>query len=99
MDKKSFFWVMLSGLFFMGYTQLSELAGLNASKEIKLDSGKKILINAGDEITIKTGSASINLKKDGTVLIKGKDITFDFETANGKADNAMILKGSKINSN
>lgn len=99
MDKKSFFLVLLSGLFFMGYAPLSELAGLNASQEIKLDSGKKILINAGDEITIKTGSASINLKKDGTVLIKGKDITFDFETANGKADNAVILKGSKINSN
>ncbi len=28
-----------------------------------------------DSVTIKTGSASITMKKDGTIAIKGKDIT------------------------
>ena len=33
------------------------------------------MIDAGDQITIQTGSASITMKKDGTITIKGKDIT------------------------
>ena len=37
--------------------------------------GKKLLINAGDAITIKTGAASISMKSDGTVDIKGVNIT------------------------
>ena len=35
------------------------------------------VIDAGDSITIKTGSASITMKKDGTITIKGKDISID----------------------
>jgi type VI secretion system secreted protein VgrG len=38
---------------------------------------KKLEINAGDQITLQSGSASIALKKDGTILIKGKDITIE----------------------
>lgn len=37
--------------------------------------GKNCVIDAGDSITIKTGSASITMKKDGTILIEGKDIS------------------------
>ena len=39
--------------------------------------GKNLVIDAGDSITITTGSASITMKKDGTITIKGKDITID----------------------
>ena len=33
------------------------------------------MIDAGESIVIKTGDASITMKKDGTIIIKGKDIT------------------------
>ncbi|MDP4537660.1 type VI secretion system tip protein TssI/VgrG [Alkalimonas collagenimarina] len=41
----------------------------------KLDVGKKLVINAGDSITLKTGAASISLKSDGSIDIKGVNIT------------------------
>jgi type VI secretion system secreted protein VgrG len=67
------------------------------SKDDSLTVGKKLTINAGDEITITTGDASIQLKKNGTILIKGKDITIQ---GSGKivekADGDMVLKGKKI---
>ena len=46
--------------------------------------GKKLIINAGDAITIKTGSASISMKSDGSIDIKGANIT---------------IKGSKVSIN
>ena len=40
----------------------------------RLKVGKKLSIDAGDRsIRIKTGAASITMKKDGTIEIKGKD--------------------------
>jgi type VI secretion system secreted protein VgrG len=59
--------------------------------------GKTLLIEAGDEIVIKCGSASITLKKDGTVKIDGKDITTSGSgKVNVKADSDIVMKGSKI---
>lgn len=70
------------------------------SKDDKIQVGKKFYLEAGDEITLKTGDASITLKKDGTIQIKGKDITI---TGSGKisakASGDMVLKGSKIAAN
>jgi hypothetical protein len=52
---------------------------------------------AGDEILLKAGDASVHLKKDGTIVIKGKDITLD---ASGhvqvKATRDVVIKGKKI---
>jgi type VI secretion system secreted protein VgrG len=62
--------------------------------------GKKYLLDAGDEITIKTGSASITMKKDGTITIKGKDITLDGSgKINVKASSDVVIKGSKVTQN
>ena len=62
--------------------------------------GKKLLIDAGDQITIKTGSASITMKKDGTITIKGKDITIDGSgKINVKASSDVVIKGSKVTQN
>ncbi len=62
--------------------------------------GKKLLIDAGDQITIKTGSASITMKKDGTIVIKGKDITLEGSgKINVKASSDVVLKGSKVTQN
>jgi type VI secretion system secreted protein VgrG len=69
-------------------------------KDDKLQVGKKYLLEAADEITLKTGDASITMKKDGTIQIKGKDITITGSGKIGiKASGDMVLKGSKIAQN
>lgn len=61
---------------------------------------KKFYLEAGDEITLKTGDASITMKKDGTIQIKGKDITIiGSGKIKAKASGDMVLKGSKIAEN
>ncbi|HTU65327.1 MAG TPA: type VI secretion system tip protein TssI/VgrG [Steroidobacteraceae bacterium] len=72
----------------------------SVAKDDSLSVGKKLTIDAGDQITLKTGSASIVLKKDGTITIKGKDITIDGSgKVNVKASSDVTIKGSKINQN
>ena len=47
-----------------------------------------------------TGDASITMKKDGTITIKGKDITIEGSgKINVKASGDLVLKGSKIAGN
>ena len=54
-------------------------------------------ISRSRSVTIKTGSASITMKKDGTITIKGKDITVEGSgKINIKASKNVVLKGSKI---
>jgi len=62
--------------------------------------GKNLVIDAGDSVTIKTGSASITMKKDGTITIKGKDITIEGSgKINVKASSDVVVKGSKVGIN
>jgi type VI secretion system secreted protein VgrG len=62
-----------------------------------LSVGKNLVVDAGDSVTIKTGSASITMKKDGTIVIKGKDITIEGSgKINVKASSDVVMKGSKI---
>jgi len=72
----------------------------SVGKNDSLTVGRILAINAGDEITLTTGAASISMKKDGTISIKGKDILI---TGSGKitakASGDMVLKGSKISQN
>jgi len=65
--------------------------GISVTKDYSLDA-KKIAIEAQDEITLKTGSASIQMKKNGDITIKGKKITV-------KGSGDVIVKGSKIKQN
>jgi type VI secretion system secreted protein VgrG len=69
-------------------------------KDDALKITNNLVIDAGDSVTIKTGSASISMKKDGTITIKGKDISLD---ASGKisikASSDVVIKGSKIGQN
>jgi type VI secretion system secreted protein VgrG len=59
--------------------------------------GKNFVVDAGDSVTIKTGSASFVMKKDGTITIKGKDITIEGSgKINLKASKNIVMKGSKI---
>lgn len=65
-----------------------------------LKAGKAITIEAADAIILKTGSASIALKKDGTINIEGKDITIKGSgKINVKASGDVTVKGSKILNN
>jgi len=57
----------------------------------------EILISSEKEITLKCGKSSIVMKKDGTITIKGKDITVKGSGKIGvKADGNLTLKGQKI---
>lgn len=72
----------------------------SVGEDDSLKVGKNLVIDAGDSVTIKTGSASISMKKDGTITIKGKDITIDGSgKINVKAGGDIIMKGSKIQQN
>ena len=59
--------------------------------------GKTITINAGDQITLKTGDATVIMKKNGDITIKGKNILID---GSGKIDikagGNITQKGQKI---
>ena len=62
--------------------------------------GKSLVIEAADSVSIKTGEASITMKKDGTITIKGKNITVQGSgKVNVKAGGDMVLTGSKIMQN
>jgi type VI secretion system secreted protein VgrG len=65
-----------------------------------LSVAKKLIIDAGDQISITTGSASITMKKDGTITIKGKDITIEGSgKITAKASGDVVLKGAKVTAN
>ncbi|WP_445577856.1 Phage-base-V domain-containing protein [Pseudomonas sp. E141] len=73
----------------------------NRTTDIKqndsLDVGKNFVLNAGDSISLTTGAASITMKKDGTIVISGKNITIDGSGAiNIKANRNVVVKGQKI---
>ncbi|MHB8473112.1 MAG: type VI secretion system Vgr family protein [Gammaproteobacteria bacterium] len=85
-----------------GDQSYSVTGGRSASvgKDDALKVAKNLVIDAGDSVTIKTGSASITMKKDGTITIKGKDITVDGSgKINIKASSDVVIKGSKVGVN
>jgi type VI secretion system secreted protein VgrG len=87
----------------VGADEAREVGGGRATKIGKDDAykiGKNLVIDAGDSVTIKTGDASITMKKDGTISIKGKDISIKGSgKINVKADSDCVIKGSKIGAN
>jgi type VI secretion system secreted protein VgrG len=79
---------------------VADVRTTSIEKDDKLSVGKKHLIDAGDEIVLQTGSATITMKKDGTITIKGNDITLDGSgNINIKASSNVAVKGSKITQN
>ena len=65
---------------------------VDVGKNLNEDVGKAFTLNAGDQITLKAGSASITMKKNGDISIKGKNI-------NIKGSGNVIIKGSKVTLN
>lgn len=82
---------------------LSEDVGRNRSIAVgdtSTHSAKKILITAEDELTIKVGKASLVMKKDGTIMLDGKDIQLKGSgKINVKASSDVVIKGSKVGVN
>jgi type VI secretion system secreted protein VgrG len=66
--------------------------GLACEDDFSLAGKKKAVIDIKDQLTIKCGQASITMKKNGEIQIKGKKI-------NIKASSDIIMKGSKIAQN
>lgn len=78
-------------------TSVGKGRSTQVAKDDALTVGKNLVIDAGDSVTIKTGSASITMKKDGTIAIKGKNISIDGSgKINVKASSDVVIKGSKI---
>jgi len=78
---------------------------VSAGKHVSVDSGKKMTLHSGDDfsikgdakgvidikdqLTIKVGKASITLKKNGDIIIHGKNI-------NTKGSGNIVMKAKKI---
>jgi type VI secretion system secreted protein VgrG len=65
---------------------------ISIGSNLSEDAGKKVTISAGDQITLKTGSASITMKSNGDITIKGNNI-------NLKGSGNVTIKGSKVSTN
>ena len=65
---------------------------ISIDKDLSITVGKNTVIDSGDSLTLRCGSASIVMKKNGAILIEGKDI-------NIKASGNIVMKGSKITQN
>ena len=69
-------------------------------KNDTLKVGKNLVIEVTDQITIKTGDASITMKKNGDIQIKGKEIKVIGSGKIGiKATSDVNIKGSKVTNN
>ena len=66
--------------------------GLKVDKAITIKAGDSITIESDKEVLIKTGQASIQMKKNGDIVIKGGKIQV-------KGSKDLVLKGSKIAAN
>ena len=78
-------------------TSVGKARTSSIAEDDTLTVGKNLKITASDSITLTTGSASITMKKDGTITIKGKDITIEGSgKINAKASSDIVMKGSKI---
>jgi type VI secretion system secreted protein VgrG len=70
------------------------------TKDDQLQVGKRLVITAADEITLETGSAKLIMKKNGDILLKGKNVQVEGSgKINVKASSDVVLKGSKVSSN
>ncbi|HTV24732.1 MAG TPA: type VI secretion system tip protein TssI/VgrG [Polyangiaceae bacterium] len=69
-------------------------------KDDQLQVGKTLVIDAADEIVLKTGSAKLVMKKNGDIVLQGKNIEVNGSgKVNVKASSDVVIKGSKVTSN
>ncbi|SHO56846.1 Phage-related baseplate assembly protein [Vibrio quintilis] len=74
---------------------LSDTSQIGGSKSTSVK--KKIAYDAGDEIVLTTGKASLTMKSDGTITLKGVDITLSGKgEIKTKAKQNVVIKGKKV---
>ncbi|WP_322867348.1 type VI secretion system Vgr family protein [Aquicoccus sp. G2-2] len=79
---------------------IAESSTIDVGEDYTINVGKNFVLEAGDMITLKVGKATLQMQKDGTVVIEGKDITTKGSgKIDVKASSAVTIKGSKINQN
>jgi hypothetical protein len=79
--------------------RLEKMLGV-AGTAVQIAGSRDAVLNAGDELHLRCGQASISMKKDGTVSIKGRDITISGDgKVNVKASGELVMKGLKISQN
>jgi type VI secretion system secreted protein VgrG len=87
----------------VGKDRAGSIAGaesLSVAKDMGVTVGKKFVLTVTDEITLKCGDAEMTLKKDGTITLKGKDISMSGSgKIDVKADGDIKMKGSNIHQN
>lgn len=72
--------------------EVGEDTGLTVGKKLNVQATDAISITSDKEIVLKAGDASITLKKNGDIIVKGNKISV-------KADGDIVMKGSKITQN
>lgn len=72
--------------------RVGEETGLTVGKKLVVQASDAISITSDKEIILKAGDASITLKNNGDIIVKGNKISV-------KADGDIVMKGSKITQN
>ena len=81
-------------------TSVAKANTLSVGEDMAAKVGKTLVFDVADQITLKCGSASIMMKKDGTIAVEGKDISIKGSgKINVKASSDITMKGSKISQN
>jgi type VI secretion system secreted protein VgrG len=79
------------------WCKIGGLRDVTVTEGDTLDVGKTLKITAGDEISLTTGSASIRMKKDGTIEIQGVKVTVKGSgSININSGSTVYIKGSKV---
>jgi len=80
--------------------QAGATMSFQSGADYTVSSKAKAVINAADELVLKCGSASLTLKSNGDIQLKGADIKIvGSGKVNVKAGGDITLKGSKVNQN
>lgn len=75
-----------------GTISIGEGLGVTVGKKLQINASDQIDILSDKEIVLKAGDASITMKKNGDIVIKGNKISV-------KGDGDIVMKGSKITQN
>lgn len=70
---------------------------LTSNMKFEVVSGDRMVMITADEVNLQCGSAQLHMKKDGSISLKGKDITVDGSgRINIKAAGEVAIRGAKV---
>ncbi|QEL23102.1 DUF2345 domain-containing protein [Bosea sp. F3-2] len=70
---------------------------IKAEREMNVVAGKALTATSADTTLLRSGDARLNLKKDGTAELHGRDITIQASGRfTAKASSDLVLKGPRI---